>query len=136
MEIVSDCLSDGLLPGDGRELRLASPAGATHRAAQPVGVIERLDGRLAARAKAAAGDRVERIALDLLDRRDALAERFAVPLHCANTRHDAHQGAAPRSALAAHGGMPLFFAGYDFVLRHQQGNQLVSLLAAAAQCAG
>ncbi len=121
-------LADGFVPGDRRELRLPRLPGALHGAAQAVGVVERLHGSLAARAEAAAGDRVERIAFDFLDGGDAFAECLAVALDGAHALHDAHDGAAPRRAFRADGRMPLLLAGDEFVLRDEQGNQGIAFV--------
>ena len=126
-------LSDGIVPGDRRKLCLAALAGAFHGAAQAIGVVQRLYRCLTARAEVAAGDRVERIAFNLLDRGDALAKLFAVALDGSNALHDAHHGAASRTAPGANRGMPLLLTGYDFMLGDQEGNGLVGLAAAAAQ---
>ena len=126
-------LSDGIVPGDRRKPCVAARAGAFHGAAQAIGVVQRLYRSLTARAEVAAGDRIERITLNLLDRGDALAKLFAVALDGSNALHDAHHGGAPRTAPGADRGMPLLLTGYDFMLGDQEGNGFAPLAAAGAQ---
>jgi hypothetical protein len=89
-----------------------------------------LQGSVAARAKTSSTNRIERIAFEFLDAGDALAKFFAVALNDALTFHDTCNRAAARAALSANGRMPAVFARRNFVVRDQQGNEYVFLLAA------
>src|SRR5580698_9279867 len=60
-------LRDGIVPRDRPKLCLAARAGAFHRTAQAIWVVQRLHRSLTARTEAAAGDWIERITLNLLD---------------------------------------------------------------------
>ena len=119
-----------LVPGRHFELARAALAAALARAGEPVGMVERLHGGLSAGAQPASRDGVERIALDLLDGGDGLANSFALHLDLPLGFHHAHDRAAAGAALAAHAGMPLLDAGNDRLLGDQQRDDLLPRFAA------
>jgi hypothetical protein len=83
-------------------------------------MVQGLDRSLTLGAQPAAADGIERVALHLLDRGHALANLFALIRGYALAFHDARQRAASRAASDTNRRVPLFFAGYEFVLRHQE----------------
>src|SRR5256885_12106686 len=100
-------------------------------------MIKRLPRRLPPSAQSPAADRIERIALDLLDRRDALPHLLnaLLPLELDHALrfHDPDDRAASRAALRADGRTPHLLPLSDLVLGNQQRNQLVGLVPAASR---
>ena len=93
-------------------------------------MIESLNNGLAARAETSTANRIERIAFDLLDGRNALANLFALLFDNSLGTHNAHERAATGRAFGADRGMPLLLADGNIVLRDQQRDE--GILAATA----
>ena len=105
---------------------------ADFRSAGAVGMIEPLHRRLTESANPSAAHRVERIALDFLDRCNRLAGFRAVDFDDPFRAHDADNGSAAGGALRANARAPFFDTGNNLFLGHEQGDDLVGLLAASA----
>jgi hypothetical protein len=125
-----------LFPGDRLILTRPALTRQLQRGLNAIRVIEHLQPRLAARARAAHADRMFRVPLDLLrlDRLDSAllaidgTNRF--PLHHADSN------AAARGALLAQCADPGFLTGHEAVFGDEQGNDLLRVAASIEDEAG
>ena len=83
-------------------------------------MIQGLNCGLSPGTQPAAADGIERIAFDFLDRGHTLANLLAFVGGDALAFHDAGQRSASRATSGADCRMPLFLAGNEFMLRHEQ----------------